>query len=351
MAKLAQNRLCRDQKVQIQTLFFVGFDAARISNALKLPEATVRYWQNREIGPKSSNRAAKPLTAAEKRRSQAIRGLVSEKLVKNGKRRPRYCSARAVATALARDHGVEVSRWTVRRDLVKMGYKSVVRKRVPTVYAGDHERRLEFVRWARRRQPRRIVFSDEKIFTCNDYTARQQWVTDANDADPREQQRFCDRLMIWGAIGHNFFVWKVLDNAKSSRGNEDDRRHGVLNADGYKRKVLPLVMKHLREKNLYFQQDGAKAHTAKTVINYLRREVKVLEPWPARSPDLNPIETLWALLAKDVAAKFPQNREELRAAVEESCRHFRDNRMKVINGLVDSFRGRCEKVFAKGGAF
>ena len=329
-------------------------DAAKISDELKIPEPTVRYWQHRKLGPepsKAPKRAQKPPTAAKKRRLSAIEALVGEKLVKNGKRRPRYCSARAVATALARDHKMELSRWTVRRNLIEMGYKSVVRKRVPTVYEGDYERRLEFVRWARKRQPRRIVFSDEKIFTCNDYTARQQWVRDPNDADPRETQRFCDRLMLWGAIGHNFFVWKVLENAKTSRGNEDDRRHGVLNADGYKRKILPLVMKHLREKKLFFQQDGAKAHTAKTVINYLRREVKVLEPWPARSPDLNPIETLWAILAKAVAAKFPQNREELRDAVVEVCTDFRDNRMDVINGLVDSFKPRCEKVFAKKGAF
>lgn len=351
MTKSGQNRLSERQKVTIHALFRAQWSARRIANEIKVPEASVRYWQHRDIDRNPAKTTEKRLNLAKSRRQMALRALVGEKTTKNGKTRPRYCSARALGTALARQHGITLSRWTVRRDLRRLGFKSVVRKRVPTVYDGDYERRLKFVTWARRRQPRNIVFSDEKIFTCNDYTARQQWVLHANDADPRESQRFCDRLMLWGAIGHNFFVWKVLANEKTKAGDDDCRRHGVLNAESYKRKVLPLVMKHLRDNKLTFQQDGAKAHTAKTVLAYLRREVKLLEPWPPRSPDLNPIETLWALLAREVAAKFPQTHDELRAAVEEVCTDFRDNRMSVINKLVDSFRARCNKVHGKRGTF
>jgi len=41
------------------------------------------------------------------------------------------------------------------------------------------------------------------------------------------------------------------------------------------------------------QQDGAPSHTAKTTMNFLKREnVSFIEPqmWPPNSPDLNPVD-------------------------------------------------------------
>jgi hypothetical protein len=47
------------------------------------------------------------------------------------------------------------------------------------------------------------------------------------------------------------------------------------------------------------KQDNAPCHTSRVTRNYLQQVgVNVLQ-WPPNSPDLNPIETAWALLKKE----------------------------------------------------
>ena len=57
----------------------------------------------------------------------------------------------------------------------------------------------------------------------------------------------------------------------------------------------------------YFQSCGKMAK---------RTTVKVLE-WPSQSPDLNPIENLWAELKKHVRARRPSNLTQLHHLCQE----------------------------------
>ncbi|GFX27711.1 transposable element Tcb1 transposase [Trichonephila clavipes] len=57
-----------------------------------------------------------------------------------------------------------------------------------------------------------------------------------------------------------------------------------------------------------FQQDNARCHTAASVRAWFEEhqdEFTVL-PWPANSPELNPIENLWDHLDRVVRAMDPQ---------------------------------------------
>jgi hypothetical protein len=68
-----------------------------------------------------------------------------------------------------------------------------------------------------------------------------------------------------------------------------------LTGDQYTRDVLqPVVVPHLDNHPLatrsVYMDDNAKPHRSRTVTAYLQSEAVTSVPWPAMSPDLNPIE-------------------------------------------------------------
>ena len=86
------------------------------------------------------------------------------------------------------------------------------------------------------------------------------------------------------------------------------------------------------------QHDNATSHTACSVCDFLQdRNVNVL-PWPAKSPNLNPIEHAWDLLDRRVRARAippTQNVQEYAGALVEE---WGDISQQGLANLVQSMR-------------
>uniref|UniRef100_A0AAZ3S676 Tc1-like transposase DDE domain-containing protein n=1 Tax=Oncorhynchus tshawytscha TaxID=74940 RepID=A0AAZ3S676_ONCTS len=96
------------------------------------------------------------------------------------------------------------------------------------------------------------------------------------------------------------------------------KMHGIIR----KKNDVDILTQHLKTSvrklklghKWVFQIDNDPKHTSKVVAKWLK--VKVLE-WPSQSPDLNPIEHLWAKLKKRVRARRPTNLTQLHQLCQE----------------------------------
>ena len=68
--------------------------------------------------------------------------------------------------------------------------------------------------------------------------------------------------------------------------------------------------------------------------------------WPSCSPDLNPIENLWAIVKGNVEKRMPKNLKDLEKFMTEEWNAIPES---VLNNLVNSMRRRCELVIENNG--
>lgn len=261
--------------------------------------------------------------------------------------RNRTATSAQMQNELETARNVHVSALTVRRRLREAGLISRRPIKAPELTRAHKVARLRFARthenwtiddW------RKVLFSDETRISLKSSDGRQRVYRRRGEREaafnfvPHEPFGRGSK-MFWAGISFNGRTELVSIHARA------------MNAEFY---VENILQEHVMPyapfigPDFVFMQDNARPHVARVCIEYLN-EVRIeVMNWPARSPDLNPIEHLWDTIKRAVRRYLPapQNLQQL----EYVARHEWENvPQPVIENLIRSMPRRIQAVIRAGG--
>ncbi|GFT89642.1 DUF4817 domain-containing protein [Trichonephila clavipes] len=227
------------------------------------------------------------------------------------------------------------------------------------IHQNDHHARRRFVEWAQNEIAvvpdfhKRILFSDEAHFWLNGYVNKQNCriCSEVNPQVYVETPLHPEKLTVWCALWAGGIIGPYFI--------KNDEGHNVtVNGDRYRAMITNFFIPELNNhdvQELWFQQDGATCHTARTTIDLLKdtfgdRLISRFGPvnWPPRSCDLTPLDYfLWGHVKSLVYADKPQTLDHL----EDNIRRvIADIRPEMLEKVIENWTSRLDYIRASRGS-
>jgi transposase len=254
-----------------------------------------------------------------------------------------------VKRSLENDIGVSVCNNTVRNVLRDMGIGSIVKPKKPYLSPKNVKERLA---WARAHVDwtlddwRRVVWSDEtKINRFGSDGHRYAWKRDYEQLQPKHVQQTVKHgggsIKLWSCITYDGvgYIVKIGDTL------DKDLYLSILKED-----LQATVDEYgVDQEKMIFQHDNDPKHTAGIVKEWLSNQPFEVIKWPAQSPDLSPIENMWALLKLKLYRDYdrpPKGMNEHWERIHETWYKITKEECQKVIGTMPE---RCKRVIkAKG---
>eukprot|EP01013_Petalomonas_cantuscygni_P023539 TRINITY_DN44_c1_g1_i3.p1 TRINITY_DN44_c1_g1~~TRINITY_DN44_c1_g1_i3.p1 ORF type:complete len:397 (-),score=11.01 TRINITY_DN44_c1_g1_i3:128-1318(-) len=253
--------------------------------------------------------------------------------------------------SLMRRLGLHVTSATARRTLLALGitrYRRVYRPLLKPKHIAERfafcNMCLMYRDWADT-----IIFTDESYI---EYSEDGDYVTCLPGCRPYSSTRpkRVHRFLIWSAVGHHVGLMPFVVIPLGSTVDRQLYQRLIL------RRFVPWIREHAKGRKVVFQQDGASAHTAEGTTDVLDAafamlradgvNIRRLSRWPANSPDISPIESVWAVL-KAMLKRLRRQRIPLWMGL--TVAHTYINRRSLLDKLWASWVRALWSVVSLGG--
>jgi transposase len=228
--------------------------------------------------------------------------------------------------------GLEVSHMTVSRHLAAHGYKKSLPRATPMLTAAHKQKRIEWAQQHINDDWNKTLFSDETAFQLFRNTVKR-WHKENRPIRPMPKDRA--KIFAWGGFcvmgKTSLFCFRRIMNAEFY----------VEILENHIPEIDAMLSDHWR-----LQQDNDPKHTSRLAKAFLQNNVPEVMDWPSNSPDLNPIENLWAIVKGNVERRMPKNLTELERFMAEEWEAIPD---AVLTNLAGSMKRRCELIIENNG--
>lgn len=253
----------------------------------------------------------------------------------------------------------EVSQATVCRALKSAHFHPYKVTLTQELHINDEARRLSYCRWFLNVSEenyyfsKHILFSDECIFHNNGNVNRHNlhyWATENPHWMQQAHSQVRWSVNVWaGILGDHIIGPYFFDGKVDGKGYRKFLRNDLVTL----LEEVPLESRI----NMWFQQDGHPAHTAKATRKLLHRKfgnrwigLRGPREWPPRSPDLTPLDFfLWGHLKEQIYATRPASVEELKDKIVRACRTISPQVLRRVRSAILKRALFCERM--EGGHF
>jgi hypothetical protein len=184
----------------------------------------------------------------------------------------------------------------------------------------------------------KVDFSDESSIELHHNRQKYCRRPTGHCMDPRFTQKTVKfgggKRMVWGYIQYGGV-------------REICRVEGNINSLKYQ-EILAASYIPTHKRGQILQQDGAPSHTSTSTSKFLKaKKIKVLQDWPAQSPDMNIIEDVSGRMKEEAWKMKPKNLNELWEVCKTAVYAIP---VDFINKLYESLPNRMDAVLQAHGS-
>jgi transposase len=318
------SNLSRQKRSQIINLYRQGYSINYIARIVGCHYDTAKKWAERGNPANIS-----PPSIARKRRTMATPEQLEQ--IKIILQDNPHAGANKLLPLVRQKTNLNISKATLKRYSRSFGFRWGKPLVKPLLTARQKTKRLLFARSHRNIDWTYWIFSDEKTFQLSPAPIGVRYIPGQRPIVRRSA--YSGKVNVWWAI------------SLSKRFEPEIFFHN-LDKNGY----IYILSRHLPQGNRRpwkFMQDNAPMHTAKLTKEWLTANLKDWEKeWPPNSPDLNPIENIWAMVSQYVYQEPINNVAELEERVREGIDSISD---QAIQNVILSMNTRLSQVVRNKG--